>query len=107
MRHERGDVHGLPFSEEGVEVLAEGRPVEVDAPVVVDADGDLFGQLLVGRGRRAVAAVADHRCGEALPDAALGEPVDVYGEVGVAVDVDEAGRDDPAGGVECPGAFDL
>ena len=44
VRHERRDVHGLPPGEECVEVLAEGRPVEVDAPVVVDPDGHLLGQ---------------------------------------------------------------
>ena len=47
-----------------------------------------------------MAAVAGHQGGQPLPDAALGEAVDVQREVGVAVDVDEAGADGPAGRVD-------
>ena len=104
--HERGDVQRLAPGEQTVEVLLERGPGEVDAPLVVDADGHLLRKLPVGRRGRAVAAVPGNQGGQPLPDAALGKAVDVQREVGVAVDVDEAGADRPAARVDGPRALD-
>ena len=106
VRHERGDVQRLSLREEGVEVLLEGRPGEVDAPLVADADGHLLGELPVGRRGRAVAAVAGDKGRQPLPDAALRQAVDVEREVGVAVYVDEAGADRFSNSVNGPLGLD-
>ncbi len=59
-------------------------------------------QLLVQQREAAEAAVPDDLGGDALVDGARRPRIDEEGEVGVAVDVDEAGRDDLAGGVDLP-----
>ena len=46
--------------------------------------------------------MADHLGGDALPDLALGLGVERQGEVGMRLDVDEAGRHDKAARVDDP-----
>ena len=95
---EGGDVDRGLRCVEGFEVSGERAPSHVQAGVVaVDVGGE---QGRGGDRGAAVAAVADELGGHALIDGALGAGVDEKGEVGVAVDIDEAGGYDEALGVD-------
>ena len=85
---------------EPLEVPGGRRPAERDlARVPVDR---LRRELLVQQREAAEAAVADDLRRHALVNGARRARVDEEREVGVAVDVDEAGRDDLAGRVDLP-----
>ena len=102
-RHERRDVDRGTRSLERAEIPVHRAPVELAdalAPAV-DVAGDP-GIAGVGDRRAAMAAVADDLGGHALAQRALGLGVDQQREVGVAVDVDEAGGDDAAAGLDPP-----
>ena len=94
MRHERSHVDRWPSRVHRVEIAAERPPVDDRGGIVaVDVVG------MAGRGidrRAAVTTVADELGGDTLGDGALGRRVDDDGQVGVAVDVDEARGDDAA-----------
>ena len=88
VRHERGDVDRRSCGVDRVEVAGEDRPVDVGGGV---EPVDVVGVPVRAIDRRAaVAAVADELGRHALGDRALGRRVDDEGQVGMAVDVDEA-----------------
>ena len=100
--HGRGP-HG-PVTDEGGVVQGRSRlldaaqkapgvpPVELEPVFLRQVRPHLLESLLGDRERRAAALAADER-GHPLADGALGPGIDEKTDVGVVVDVDEAGRD--------------
>ena len=108
VRHLGGDVERARDPVERVEVLADGLPVPPDR-LAQGCAGDALDALhqadepvvTVGRGgREADAAVTHDHGGDAVPDRRGEQRVPGDLPVVVGVDVDEAGRDREAGGVE-------
>ena len=91
-----------PF--EGLEVPGEGRPVDRHCRIEVACRSLGADEVPVGSHRRRVAdaAVAVDLGRDALRDLAARPAIAQEGEVGMAVDVDEAGRDDETGRVDDP-----
>ena len=93
-----GDIEGRFEGLQAVQVLGHGLPGDAQGGLVaVDVTGRQFHTL---HRRAAVAAVPDHLQGHPLADGADRPRVHHQGVIGVAVDVDETGRDVEAGGVD-------
>ena len=88
---ERGHVDAERRGAQPLQVLPEALPAQVDGAVLRVADRAVPGVFGPGDRRATVAALADHLGGHALVDLALRPAVDDQGEVGVGVNVDEAG----------------
>ena len=109
VRHLGGDVERARDAVERVEVLAAPTASPTGSPRARTGAGDALDALhqadepvvAVGRGgREADAAVAHDHGGDAVPDRRREQRVPGDLAVVVRVDVDEAGRDREAGGVE-------
>ena len=100
--HELHDVHRGAERPQVIEVLAEGVPGDGD--LAADAARPLLHQIRAARGDRGrrEAAHADHLGGHALAHLGLGRRTLVVDQVRVRVDVDEAGGDHQALGVDHP-----
>ena len=92
---EGGDVDAQRHRLQPVQVVAEAAPAESDAVVDV-ADAGLPDIGIAGDRRATEAALADDLRGHALVDLAFGTAVDQQGEVGMGVQIDEAGGDGQA-----------
>ena len=104
------DVEALRHAADAVEVLAVGHPVPRQA-VEDRVAGNVFDALhhrgqelaVLGLARReGDAAVAHHDAGDAVVAAAGSDRVPRQLGVEVGVDVDEARRDEPVGGIDAP-----
>ena len=89
--HERRHVHAEPTRVEAFQVLAEALPAHVDAAVVGVPDSAAPGVTGAGDRRAAMPALPDDLGGDALVHLALRPAVHQQREVGVGMDIDEAG----------------
>ena len=77
--------------------LGEGQPGRACRKIIGEKVG------LSGQGRRnREAAIADHLGGDPLADLRFRQRIERQGEVGVGMNVDEAGGEDPSGPVDLP-----
>ena len=83
---------------QAIQVVAEAAPVQCNARLQMAKNLAGVGPRAHGRG--AEAALADDLGRHALADLAVGAAVHQQGEIGVGVDVDEAGRDHQAAGIQ-------
>ena len=107
--HGRGPDRPVPDEgrviERGPRLLDRGQeagdvlPIRGQAVLLGERFAHLGGLFVRQRERRAAALAADERR-HALPDGALGPGIDEQADIGVVVDVDEAGRDGEAVGLD-------
>ena len=97
--HEGGHVGADALVLQAREVAVEAGPVALEAAGHGRVQGAVVGLVVPGR-RRRHAAVADDLGGDPLGHGGGGAAFHQEGEVGVGVDVDEAGGDEAPGGVD-------
>ena len=97
--HEGGHVGADALVLQAGEVAVEAGPVALEAAGHGRVQGAVVGLVVPGR-RRRHAAVADDLGGDPLGHGGGGAALHQEGEVGVGVDVDEAGGDEAPGGID-------